>query len=75
MLFTGAKISQLRHLPQGQPEQAKRALNMITRMDKEGFGNCRNHYECEAACPKEIPSRVMTEMYRDYMKVGMLRNE
>src|SRR3954453_7836594 len=61
MLFVGAKISQLRHLPQGQTEQKKRALNMLSRADKEGFGACRNHFECEAACPKEIPRRVMAE--------------
>lgn len=68
MLFTGAKISHLAHLPQGQVERKRRALRMITQMDKEGFGACRNHYECEAACPKEIPARVMAEMYRDYMR-------
>src|SRR6476659_7793777 len=38
MLFVGAKISQLAFLPQGQPEQKKRALNMLARADKEGFG-------------------------------------
>jgi succinate dehydrogenase / fumarate reductase iron-sulfur subunit len=75
MLFVGAKISQLRHLPQGQPEQKKRALNMLNRADKEGFGACRNHFECEAACPKEIPRRVMAEGYRDYVVASTLRTE
>ena len=75
MLFVGAKISQLRHLPQGQPEQAKRALNMLNRADQEGFGSCRNHFECEAACPKEIPRRVMAESYRDYTVATLLRDE
>jgi len=75
MLFVGAKISQLRHLPQGQPEQKKRALNMLARADKEGFGACRNHFECEAACPKEIPRRVMAESYRDYVVASVLRDE
>ena len=27
---------------------------MVDQMDAEGFGNCTNHGECEAACPKEI---------------------
>ncbi len=73
MLFVGAKISQLRHLPQGQVEKKKRALNMLSRADKEGFGSCRNHFECEAACPKEIPRRVMAEGYRDYVVATALR--
>jgi succinate dehydrogenase / fumarate reductase iron-sulfur subunit len=25
---------------------------MVAQMDKEGFGNCTNQGECEAACPK-----------------------
>ena len=48
-------------------------LNMITQMDDEGFGNCTNHYECEAACPKEIPRRVIAEMNRDYLKFSLTR--
>ena len=75
MLFVGAKVSQLRHLPQGQPEQKKRALNMLNRADKEGFGSCRNHFECEAACPKEIPRRVMAEGYRDYVAAALTRED
>jgi len=39
---------------------------MITQMDKEGFGNCTNHYECSAACPKEIPVSVISDMNREY---------
>ena len=75
MLFVGAKISQLRHLPQGVPEQKKRALNMLNRADKEGFGSCRNHFECEAACPKSIPRRVMAEGYRDYVTATITRED
>ena len=75
MLFVGAKLSQLRHLPQGKPEQKKRALNMLNRADKEGFGSCRNHFECEAACPKEIPRRVMAEGYRDYVTATVTRED
>ena len=68
MLFTAAKVSHLGHLPQGQPERQKRALSMVRQMDKEGFGNCTNHYECEAACPKEISVDHIARMNRDYAK-------
>lgn len=71
MLFVGSKISHLNHLPQGKVERSRRALRMISQMEKEGFGACRNHYECEAACPKEIPARVMAEMYRDYIRATL----
>jgi len=62
MLFVSAKIGQLAHLPQGQPEHKRRALKMVEQMDAEAFGNCTNHFECVAACPKEIPLRFITEM-------------
>lgn len=68
MLFTGAKVSQLAHLPQGQPERLDRAGKMVNQMDAEMFGNCTNAYECSAACPKEIPVRVIAELNRDYIK-------
>ncbi len=66
MLFTSAKISHLGHLPQGQPERDKRVLSMVRQMDSEGFGNCTNQYECEAACPKEISVDHIARMNRDF---------
>ena len=54
MLFTAAKVSHLNLLPQGAPERDERVQKMVARMDREGFGSCTNHGECEAACPKEI---------------------
>jgi succinate dehydrogenase / fumarate reductase iron-sulfur subunit len=66
MLFTAAKMSHLHNLPQGQPERLRRAEAMVSAMDAAGFGNCTNHYECEAACPKEISRDTMAQMYRDY---------
>jgi succinate dehydrogenase / fumarate reductase iron-sulfur subunit len=75
MLFVGAKISHLRHLPQGRQEQDRRALSMVKQMDAEGFGSCSNYYECEAVCPKEIPVRVIAEMNRDYLKASFLHEE
>jgi succinate dehydrogenase / fumarate reductase iron-sulfur subunit len=66
-LFVAAKISHLGHLPQGQPERDARALAMIAQMDAEGFGNCSNHAECEAVCPKGISILNIARMRRDYM--------
>ena len=66
MLFVAAKASHLSHLPQGQPERASRALAMVRQMDDEGFGNCTNQYECEAACPKEISVDHITRLNRDF---------
>ncbi len=68
MLFVSAKVSHLGHLPQGQPEREKRVLAMVAQMDAEGFGNCTNQYECEAACPKEISVDHIARMNRDYGK-------
>jgi succinate dehydrogenase / fumarate reductase iron-sulfur subunit len=67
MLFVGAKVSQLALLPQGQPERKRRALNMVRTMDALGFGNCTNHSECEAACPKEISVSNISRLNRELM--------
>jgi len=66
MLFVGAKASHLNHLPQGAPEKDRRVLGMVRQMDSEGFGNCTNHYECEAVCPKSISVDVIAKLNRDY---------
>ncbi|OIO04856.1 MAG: hypothetical protein COX65_07390 [Elusimicrobia bacterium CG_4_10_14_0_2_um_filter_56_8] len=71
MLFVGAKISQLALLPQGAPERASRALNMVKAMDKEGFGNCTNEYECEAVCPKEIKAANIARMNREFLLANL----
>jgi succinate dehydrogenase / fumarate reductase, iron-sulfur subunit len=68
MLFTGAKVSQLALLPQGQPERASRVLGMVDTMDSLGFGNCTNEYECMAACPKEIDVSNIARMNREYLR-------
>ncbi len=67
-LFTAAKITQLCKLPQGHPERNKRVIAMVEQMDKEGFGSCSKHYECEAACPKDIKVSNITTMNREYMR-------
>ncbi len=68
MLFVSAKVSHLALLPQGQPERQRRVLRMVSQMDKEGFGNCSNEYQCEAACPKGISVQNIARMNRDYLK-------
>ncbi|MDA3843456.1 MAG: succinate dehydrogenase/fumarate reductase iron-sulfur subunit [Candidatus Kapabacteria bacterium] len=72
MLFTSAKMGQLALLPQGQPERRKRALAMVKQMESEGFGSCRNYYECEAACPKGISVRFIAKMNREFMKASIM---
>lgn len=71
MLFVAAKVSHLAKLPQGQPERVRRVLNMVDTMDKEGFGNCTNQFECEAACPKSISVDFIAKMNREYLKAGL----
>jgi len=66
MLFVSAKASHLNRLPQGEPEKDRRVLHMVETMDKEGFGNCANQYECEAVCPKSIPADNIAKLNRDY---------
>lgn len=66
-LFTGAKVSHLNLLPQGQAERYSRVEAMVETMD-EYFGSCTNHGECEAACPKEISIDVIALMNADYLK-------
>jgi succinate dehydrogenase / fumarate reductase iron-sulfur subunit len=73
-LFTGAKISHLNLLPQGQPEKNRRALRMVAQMNSEVFGNCTNIGECEAVCPKLIPLEVIRRLNRDYIRAS-LRDE
>lgn len=72
MLFVSARLGQFAHLPQGQPQRRKRALDMVHAMDKEGFGNCTNQYECEAACPKDISVNFIREMNLEFMKASLL---
>jgi succinate dehydrogenase / fumarate reductase iron-sulfur subunit len=73
-LFVSAKISQLSYLPQGAPERGRRALAMVGQMDAEGFGDCSNHGECEAVCPKEISIENIARMRREFFK-GALRGK
>jgi succinate dehydrogenase iron-sulfur subunit len=64
-LFLGAKITHLGELPQGQAERHSRVLGMVAQHDHEGFGGCTNIGECAAACPKEIPLDVISQLNKD----------
>jgi succinate dehydrogenase / fumarate reductase iron-sulfur subunit len=74
MLFTAAKISHLAMLPQGKVEAARRVCTMTEEMLKQGFGNCSNHYECEAVCPKGIKVKFIAKLNREFIKAGMPGN-
>ncbi|MEP5611253.1 MAG: succinate dehydrogenase/fumarate reductase iron-sulfur subunit [Cyclobacteriaceae bacterium] len=68
MLFVSAKISQFALLPQGKVEAKERAINMVNKMDEEGFGNCTNTGACEVECPKGISLENIARMNREYLK-------
>ena len=75
MLFVSAKVSQLALLPQGKPERSQRVLKMVAQMDEEGFGNCTNTSECEAACPAAISVSNIARMNREYMRALVCSDE
>lgn len=68
MLFVSAKVSQLALLPQGRVEAARRAKNMVARMDELGFGNCTNTGACEVECPKGISIANIARLNREFLK-------
>lgn len=68
MLFVAAKVTHLAMLPQGKVEAARRVCMMTEAMQKEGFGNCSNHYECQAACPKGIKVSFIAKLNREFIK-------
>jgi succinate dehydrogenase / fumarate reductase iron-sulfur subunit len=70
MLFVGAKVSHLALLPQGRAEAETRVLRMVERMDEEGFGNCSNHAECEAVCPKEIRMTNIARLNSEFRRAA-----
>lgn len=71
MLFTSAKVTQLAMLPQGHVEAKQRVCVMTEQMMKEGFGNCSNHYECQAACPKGIKVAFIAKLNREFIKASV----
>lgn len=71
MLFTAAKAGHLNLLPQGEPEQERRVLGMVSQMEEEGFGHCTNHYECMSACPKGIDVEFIAKLNRDFASASL----
>ncbi|WP_016776532.1 succinate dehydrogenase/fumarate reductase iron-sulfur subunit [Anaerophaga thermohalophila] len=71
MLFVSAKVSQLALLPQGRVEAARRAKNMVAKMDELGFGNCTNTGACEVECPKGISLANIARLNREFLKAGI----
>lgn len=67
MLFVSAKVSQFALLPQGKVEAHDRVLNMVAKMDEEGFGACTNTGACEVECPKGISLENIARMNREYL--------
>lgn len=67
-LFTAAKVAHLALLPQGHPERSRRVVAMSDQMQAEGFGDCSNHGECEAVCPKGISIDAIAQMRREYLR-------
>ncbi|WP_374968453.1 succinate dehydrogenase/fumarate reductase iron-sulfur subunit [Terrabacter sp. BE26] len=74
MLFTGAKLTHLGELPQGQPERDSRVVRMLDQHDLEGFGGCTNIGACSDACPKEIPLDVISQLNRD-LRTALMHGE
>lgn len=70
-LFVGAKVAHLALLPQGGVERERRALAMVDRMQELGFGNCSNEGECEAVCPKGIPTHAISILNREYTRASL----
>jgi succinate dehydrogenase / fumarate reductase iron-sulfur subunit len=68
MLFTAAKVSHLALLPQGRIEAARRVCMMTEEMLRQGFGNCSNHYECQAVCPRGIKVQFIAKLNREFIK-------
>jgi succinate dehydrogenase / fumarate reductase iron-sulfur subunit len=71
MLFTGAKVTHLNLLPQGEPERFHRSRAMVRQHDDEGFGGCTNYGECQEVCPQNISIKVIGELNREY-RIAMI---
>ena len=72
-LFTGAKISHLGLLPQGQPERKARVLAMTARAQAEALGHCTTIGECAQVCPAGIQLDVISRMNRDWLRAYFSR--
>jgi succinate dehydrogenase / fumarate reductase iron-sulfur subunit len=48
---------------------------MLRAMDGEGFGNCGNERECQAACPKGISIRNIARLNREFLRAAFISEE
>ena len=69
-LFTGAKISHLGLLPQGQPERDSRARCAWCADEPGTVRQCTNIGECEAVCPKGNSLEVISRMNGDFIRAS-----
>ena len=67
MLFVAARVSSLALLPQGKVEAARRAKNMVAKMDELGFGACTNTQACQMECPKGITVSHIARLNREFL--------
>lgn len=74
MLFVSAKVSQYALLPQGRIEATRRVLNMVRKMDEEGFGNCTNTGACAVECPKGISLENIARMNREFVYASIVND-
>jgi succinate dehydrogenase / fumarate reductase iron-sulfur subunit len=72
-LFTGAKVTHLGVLPQGQPERRSRVLAMAAQARAEGFGHCTTIGECANVCPAGIQLEVISRMNGDFLRAAFRR--
>lgn len=71
-LFTGAKITHLARLPQGDKETSTRTVAMVDQMDQEGFGHCSNTEACQVECPENISVLTIAQMNYEYNRAKIL---
>ena len=59
-------------IARGHSKTGVTVMRMVEAMDAEGFGNCTNHFECEAACPKGISVAHIARMNREFLGANLL---
>lgn len=74
-LFTGAKVTHLGSLPQGEPERGSRVLAMVEQNAAEGFGHCTLIGECEAVCPGHVSLEVIRQLNQDYLRASLVQRD
>lgn len=63
-LFAGSVLEHLSTLPQGAPERASRARDVVAEIEEE-FGPCSVYGECAVVCPAGIPLSAISAVNRE----------